>query len=377
MFKVIFKDKNTKARIGILKTKKGNLETPVFLPVATKAAVKYIDNLRLKEIKARAIISNSFILNLRPGVNLIKKLGGIGKFMNFKGINFTDSGGFQMYSNYLYEKANDKGVWFKNPYNNEKVFMTPEENMKIQFKLKGEVAMCLDSMPLYDDSKNSIKEAVRKTILWSDRCKKEHDRLQKRKNKIKRQLLFGITQGGIYKDLRNHCIKELLKLNFDGYAIGGFGLGEKKEEEFEIIKLHKKLIPENKPVYLMGIGDPVEILEAVSLGVDIFDSRMPTKNARHGTLFTSKGKLRILNKNYLYDKKPIDEKCKCFVCKNYSRAYIRFLLKEGEPVGKELASFHNLYYLHDLIEKAKDAIRKNKFLEFVKSVKRAYQKFKK
>lgn len=379
-FKIKYKDKKTKARIGILNTKKGFIETPLFLPVATKTAVKFIDSLRLKELKFKAVISNSFILSLNSKlVSLIEKMKGIGNFMNFDGVNFTDSGGFQMYSQALYEKSNDNGVLFKNPVNGEKIFMTPERNMKLQLKLNSEIAMCLDSMPLYEHSKKEIKEAVRKTVLWAKKCKDAHEKLQKNKllnnknKRIKRQMLFGITQGGIYRDLREYCIKELIKCNFDGYAIGGFGLGEKRKDEFKIIELHKKLIPENKPIYLMGIGDPIEILEAIKSGCDIFDSRMPTQNARHGTLFTSYGKLRIFNKKYESDKNPIDKRCKCFVCKNYSRAYIRFLLKEEEPVGKELASYHNLYYLQSLIEKSKMAIEKGKFRKFVESVKRLYK----
>lgn len=380
MFKITKKDKKTKARVGTLKTKKGVIETPLFLPVATKTAVKFIDTRLLEEIGIKAVISNAFILSLNSElVSLIEKMKGIGNFMNFNGINFTDSGGFQMYSQALYEKSNDKGVLFKNPINGEKIFMTPEENMKLQLRLNSEIAMCLDCMSLYESSKKEIKEAVKKTILWAKKCKEAHNKLQKNKNSynktkiIKRQLLFGITQGGIHHDLREHCIKELIKCKFDGYAVGGFGLGEKRKDELKIIKLHKKLIPENNPIYLMGIGDPIEILEAMKLGCDVFDSRMPTQNARHGTLFTSQGKLRIFNKKYESDKKPIDKKCKCFVCKNYSRAYIRFLLKEEEPVGKELASYHNLYYLQSLIEKSKIAIRKNKFSEFVKSVKMNYK----
>jgi len=378
MFKILFKDKKTKARVGILITKKGILETPVFLPVATKTVVKFIDSKMLEKIGLKAVISNALILSLRPGTKVIKKFNGINNFMNFSGINFTDSGGFQMYSEHLYLSSNDKGALFRNPIDGKKIFMTPEENIKLQLNLNSEIAMCLDSMPLHKDSKKTIQDSVNKTILWAEKCKKAHDKLQKKfsKNKKipknKRQLLFGITQGGIYKELRARCIKKLLKLNFDGYAIGGLGLGEKGKDEFKIIGLHKKLIPENKPIYLMGIGDPVEILEAIKKGCDIFDSRMPTQNARRGTLFTSNGKLKILNKKYESDKKPIDEKCKCFVCKNYSRAYIRFLLKEDEPVGKELASYHNLFYINDLIENSKKAIRNGNFKELLKRVKRAY-----
>lgn len=373
VFTIIHKDKKTKARIGILQTKKGNIETPFFMPVATKATAKFINTKQLTELGAKAIISNALILSLKPGEKTIKKLGGIGKFMNFSGINFTDSGGFQMYSKSIYIKSNDNGVFFRNPFNGEKLFITPEKNMKIQLNINSEIAMCLDSMPLYENSKQEIKQAVRKTSIWAKKCKNHHDALQKNISKEKRQLLFGITQGGIYKDLRKKSIKELKKLDFDGYCVGGLGLGEKRKDEYKMIELQKSLLPNNKPIYLMGIGDPLEILEAISRGIDIFDSRMPTQNARRGTIFTSNGKLKILNKKYESDKSPIHKNCNCFVCKNYSRAYIKFLLSQDESVGKELASYHNLYYLQDLIKQAKQAIKNNKFKEFKNKIKKAYR----
>lgn len=373
VFKIIHKDKKTKARIGVLSTKKGVVETPFFMPVATKATAKFINPEKLTELNAKAIISNALILFLKPGTKIIKKLGGIGKFMNFKGINFTDSGGFQMYSSSTYLKSNDKGVFFKNPFSGENIFITPEKDMEIQLEINSDVAMCLDRMPLYENSKQEIKEAVRLTTLWAKKCKQHHEKLQKNIPKEKRQLLFGITQGGIYKDLRKESIKALLKLDFDGYSVGGLGLGEKRKDEMKIVELQKSILPENKPVYLMGIGDSVEILEAIEKGIDIFDSRMPTQNARRGTLFTSKGKLKILNKKYESDKSPIDKECTCFACKNYSRAYIRHLLKENESVGKELASYHNLYYLQDLIAQAKNAIKNNKFKDFKNKIKKVYK----
>lgn len=373
VFTIKYKDKKTNARVGELMTKKGVIETPFFMPVATKAAAKFIDTRLLKEMKANAIISNAFLLSIRPGTKNIKKLGGIGKFMNYPGINFTDSGGFQMYSPTIYIKSDDKGVLFKNPVNGDKIFMTPEKDMEIQLDIGSEVAMCLDRMPLYNDSKSEISNAVRLTTLWAKQCKEHHDKLQKKIPINKKQLLFGITQGGKYSDLREKSAKELVTLDFDGYSIGGFGMGETFDEEMKIVKEQKKIIPENKPVYLMGIGTPVEILEAISLGCDIFDSRMPTQSARRGTLYTSKGKVKLLNKKYEIDKKPIDTNCSCYVCKNYTRAYIRFLLKEDEPTGKILASYHNLYYLQDLITKAKIAIKKGRFIEFKKKVKRVYR----
>jgi len=371
-FKIIYKDKKTKARIGILHTKKGDIETPFFMPVATKATAKYINTKQLTELGAKAIISNALILSLKPGEKIIKKLGGIGKFMNFSGINFTDSGGFQMYTESLYLSSNDKGVYFKNPISGEKLFITPEKDMEMQLDINSDVAMCLDRMPLYEDSKKEIENAVRLTTIWAKRCKEHHDNIQKNIPREKRQLLFGITQGGIYKDLRKKSIKELKELDFDGYGVGGLGLGEKRIDEYKMIELQKSLLPENKLIYLMGIGNPIEILEAISRGIDIFDSRMPTQNARRGTIFTSNGKLRILNKKYESDKSPIDKKCKCFVCKNYSKAYIKFLLSQDESVGKELASYHNLYYLQDLIQQAKEAIKNNKFKEFKNKIKKIY-----
>jgi queuine tRNA-ribosyltransferase len=375
-FKITHKDKKTKARTGILETKKGKAETPFFMPVATKASVKHINSLDLHEMPAKVCISNALILSLRPGTKVIQKMGGLGNFMNYKGINFTDSGGFQMYSNAIYLSSNDNGVQFRNPYSGEKIFITPEKNMKIQEEIYSDVAMCLDTMPMFHHvKKEEIAEAVRKTEMWAERCKNEHKKLWAKKSK--KQLLFGIIQGGIYPDLREGCAKHLVSLDFDGYSIGGFGLGESWEDEMKMVEICKSIIPENKPVYLMGIGNPVEILEGISRGVDIFDSRMPTQSARRGTIFTSKGRLRILNKKYATDKKPIDEKCDCFVCKNYSRAYIRYQLMQEEGVGFRLASYHNIYFLQHLLIRAREEIKKGKFASFFKKFKKDYKDKKK
>jgi len=374
IFTITHKDKKTKARIGILTTKKRKVETPFFMPVSTKGAAKFINSKTLEKLGAKVTISNAFILSLRPGTKIIKKLGGIGKFMNFSGANFTDSGGFQMYSKSIYLSSDEKGVLFRNPISGEKIFMTPEKDMEIQLDIGSDVAMCLDRMPLYEDSKEEIENSVNLTTIWAKRCKIHHDKLQKKLPNSKKQLLFGITQGGIYKDLRKKSTEELLKINFDGYSIGGFGMGETFDEEMKIVKQQKSIFPENKPIYLMGIGTPNEILEGISYGVDIFDSRLPTQNARRGTLFTTKGKLKILNKKYEIDNSPIDKNCNCFTCQNYSKAYIRHLLKEEEPVGKELASYHNLYYLQDLIKKAKEQIKKGKFKSFKDKIKKIYKK---
>jgi len=372
-FRILHKDKKTKARVGILSTKSGDIETPFFMPVGTKTTVKNISSEALESMKANAIICNSFILALRPGINIIKKAGGISKFMRYHGIVFTDSGGFQMYSPALYLESRENGVVFRDPFQGDKIFMTPEESMKIQLTLGADVAMCLDSMPLLHQSKESIAEAVRKTGEWAKKCKAAHDKMQSGIKEEKRQMLFGITQGGIHKDLRKKSCLQISEINFDGFALGGLALGETKEQEYEMIDLAVKILPEEKPRYLMGAGNPIELLEAISRGIDMFDSRFPTKNARRGTLFTSKGKMMITNARYKDDFSLLDEGCECFVCKKYTKAYIRHLLMHEEGTGFQLASYHNLFFLQNLMEKAREEIKRGKFDNFLKKFKKDYK----
>ncbi|MBI2631421.1 tRNA guanosine(34) transglycosylase Tgt [Candidatus Pacearchaeota archaeon] len=374
-FKILYKDKKTNARLGLLTTKSGDIETPFFMPVATKATAKYLSTDDLISMKAKASISNAFLLSVRPNSETIRNAGGLSKFMSFNGITFTDSGGFQMYSPHIYLKSNDSGVFFKDPLNGEKFFITPEKNMKIQLEIGADVAMCLDTMPLLEHSKSAITEAVRKTTLWAKKCKEIHNNLQKKISKNKRQLLFGITQGGIYSDIRELSVKQLVEINFDGYALGGLALGESKEEEYKMIEISKLLLPEEKPVYLMGAGNPLELLEAISRGIDIFDSRFPTKSARRGTLFTSKGRISISNQKYKFDKSPIDFSCSCFVCKNYSKSYIRHLVSQEEGSGMRLTSYHNLFFLISLLEKVRDAIKKGSFNHFKEKFKKTYKDY--
>jgi queuine tRNA-ribosyltransferase len=371
-FKILHKDRKTKARVGAITTKKGKILTPFFMPVATKTSVKHISSHDLEEMDCKAIISNTFILHLRPGEKLIKELGGIGRFMSWNGINVTDSGGFQMYSPSLYIKSDDKGVHFKDPFENKKVFITPEKDMEIQVDLGSDIAMCLDTMPLLHHSKKDIELAVKRTTQWAKRCKTHHDWLQKKLKQ--KQLLWGITQGGIHSDLRKISCEQMKELDFDGYSIGGLALGESLESEMKMVEVSNKILPENKPRYLMGAGNPVELLEAISLGCDMFDSRFPTQNARRGTLFTSKGKLRILQSQYKLDTKPIDDSCDCWVCKHYTRAYLRYQLHQEEAVGMRLATFHNLYYLQNLMKQAREAIKKGKFKEFMNKVRKEYER---
>lgn len=372
VFQIIARDDKTKARTGLLKTKSGHIETPFFMPVATKTAGKHISSIDLESMKAQAIISNAFILSLRPGVDVIRNKGGIAKFMSYSGKVFTDSGGFQMYSPTLYLGSEELGVTFRNPYSGEKVFMSPEENMEIQLGLGSDVAMCLDTMPLIEQSKAAVEEAVRRTTLWASRCKKRHEFLQKDLPQEKKQLLFGIIQGGIHEDLRERSAKELLALDFAGYSIGGLALGEPKEDEYRMIESVKGVIPESKPIYLMGIGHPLELLEAISRGVDMFDSRFPTKSARHGTVFTSQGKMTLTNVQYKEDSGSLDSECGCFVCENYTRAYLRHLLIEEEPVGLRFASYHNLYFLQKLMRDAKENIKSGTFSQLLEKYRKIY-----
>lgn len=372
-FKIVAKDKKTKARTGLLTTKSSSVETPFFMPVATKTAVKNISVEDLGTMGAKAIISNALILYLTPGTKVLRKFKGIKNFMRYEGVNFTDSGGFQMYSPSIYLGSDKNGVNFRDPIAGSKLYITPEKDMEIQLDIYSDVAMCLDSMPLIEHSKSAISEAVDKTFYWAHRCKKHHDHLQRSVKKEKRQMLFGICQGGIHSDLRRKSAKQIASIDFDGLAIGGLALGETKKDEYKMIDVAKSEFPESKPVYLMGAGDPLELLESISRGVDIFDSRFPTKNARRGTIFTSKGRLRLMRSKHRLDKKPLDEKCDCFVCKDYSRAHIRHLLKNKEGVGFRLASYHNLYFLQNLMRQTRTAIKASKFTKFFKDFKKNYK----
>jgi len=372
MFELVKKDGS--ARLGLLKTKSGSAETPFFMPVATKGSVKYISSEDLELMNNKVIISNAFVLYLRPGDIFIKEKGGLKKFMGYKGINFTDSGGFQMYSDAFLIKTTDEGVWFKSPFDGSKHFVTPEKDMDIQLNIDSDVAMCLDVMPNFHGvEKEEIAEAVRKTTLWAKRCKLHHDKLQKKKDPTERQLLFGITQGGIYSDLRERSIRDLLKLDFDGYSLGGMGMGEPQQDQYKMVELQRSLIPENKPLYLMGIGSPIELLEGIERGADIFDSKFPTQNARRGTIFTSKGKLRLMRCEHKDSEIPLDEECDCFVCRNYSRSFLRHLLIQKEGTGYRLVSYHNLYYLMNLMKCARESIKNSNFKEFKSKIINIYE----
>ncbi len=356
MFKII--NKNKEARLGILKTAHGDIETPFFMPVATKGTVKNISPEELETIETKAIISNAFVLYLRPGLETIEKFGGIHKFMNFKRVIFTDSGGFQMLIKGLFVKDTENGILFKNPFTNQKELINPKKAIEIENRINSDVAMALDCVPYYRKDKKYIAEAVRKTHKWAEECKKAH--------KNKKQLLFGITQGGTYKDLREKSAKFINKLDFDGIALGGLCIGESEKEMHNMIKCSVKHFKEDKPRYLMGVGSPKDLIKAVEWGVDIFDSRFPTKNARHGRLFSKDGYIDIMKNKYKHNESSLD--CDCYFCKNFSLAYLHHLFKVDEKIALRYASLHNLRFIQRLMGDIRTGIREND----LKSVKKEY-----
>jgi queuine tRNA-ribosyltransferase len=365
MFELIEEDKKTNARLGILKTRRGKIDTPFFMPVATKATVKYISQSDLKSMGAKAVIANAFILFLKPGTDIIKKAGGIHKFMNFDKTIFTDCGGFQMLRKSLLEKPTNKGIQFKSPFNGKRYLISPEKIMQIEQDIGSDVAMMLDDVPCYGIKKESAVASLKRTHKWAKECIIAH--------KDKKQLLFGIAHGNFFKELRIKSAKFINKLSFDGTALGGLCIGEPKEKMYDMIKVSIHLLSKKKPRYIMGVGSPEDLIECVAHGIDIFDSVFPTQNARHDTLFTWKGKLRLDNARYKIDLKPIDKDCDCHVCKDYSRAYIKHLSNVNEALGKIYKTYHNLYFILRLMEKIREAIREDYFDKFRKEFLKGYK----
>ncbi len=364
MFKLVAEQEN--ARTGILKTAHGKIETPFFMPVATKGAVKLVSNSELEEAGTKCIICNAYLLSISPGTKIVKKAGGIHKFIGWnKGI-FTDSGGFQTLSEKFLIKADEKGVTFKNPFDKSTSFLSPEKAVEIQNLLESDVAMCLDDVPLHGSTLTRIKESAERTTRWAERCKNAH--------KNKKQLLFGICQGGLNEKLRQKSSKEIAKIEFDGNAIGGLCIGETNSERNKMVKVSNSQFQKDKPRYLMGVGSPKDILECISHGVDIFDSCFPARIARHRTAMTSKGNINILNARFAKDFKPLDKKCECFTCQNHSRAFIRHLAKTKEENSLRLLSIHNISFVQKIAKEAKLAIKENRFDKMVKDFKRNKQK---
>lgn len=351
------KDKRTGARLGKITTPHGTFETPMFMPVGTLATVKTIAPEELEEMGAGIILSNTYHLWLRPGEDLIAEAGGLHAFMNWdKGI-LTDSGGFQVFSLSDMRRIEEEGVHFKSHLDGSKLFLSPEKAINIQNKLGPDIMMSFDECPPFDESYDYVKKSVERTSRWAERGLEAHQNPD-------RQGLFGIVQGAGFEDLRKQSAKDLTSMDFAGYSIGGLSVGEPKEDMYRVLDFTTPLLPEDKPRYLMGVGTPDALIEGVMRGVDMFDCVLPTRIARNGTTMTSKGRVVIKNAIYARDFRPLDEKCGCYTCRNYTRAYLRHLLKSDETFGLRLTSYHNLYFLLDLMKKVRQAIREDNLLEF-------------
>ncbi|MCE5195182.1 MAG: tRNA guanosine(34) transglycosylase Tgt [Nitrospiraceae bacterium] len=352
-FKIISQDENS--RLGIIETEHGNINTPVFMPVGTQATVKAMSPLELKEIGSEIILSNTYHLYLRPGHETIAKLGGLHKFMGWDGPILTDSGGFQVYSLSALREIDEKGVHFKSHLDGSMHFISPQIAMEIQSELGSDICMAFDECTPYPSTYEYSQKSLELTTKWVKQCKEYH------KNN---QGLFGIIQGGMYKDLRKRSLEEIVDIGFDGYAIGGVSVGEPKEEMHEIINFIAPIMPQDKPRYLMGIGDLYDMLVAVEAGFDMFDCVMPTRNARNGTLFTSNGRISIKRTEFKEDNSTLDENCGCYTCRNFSKAYLRHLFLAKEILSMRLNTIHNLYFYLDFFRKIREAIKRNRFVEF-------------
>ena len=356
------------AKRGRLHTVHGVIETPVFMNVGTVAAIKgAVSTTDLQEIKTQVELSNTYHLHVRPGDEVIKKLGGLHKFMVGDKPILTDSGGFQVFSLAGLRRIKEEGVYFNSHIDGRKIFMGPEESMQIQSNLASTIAMAFDECPSSVAEKGYIEKSVDRTTRWLIRCKKEMERLNSLPDTINQeQMLFGINQGGIYEDIRIRHAKEIADLHLDGYAIGGLAVGESHEDMYRILDAVVPHLPQNAPTYLMGVGTPANILEAVDRGVDFFDCVYPSRNGRHGHVYTSHGKLNLYNARYELDERPIEEGCGCPACRTYSRAYIRHLLKAKEMLGMRLCVLHNLYFYNSMMEEIRQAIEEGRYQEYKK-----------
>ena len=356
------------AKRGRLHTVHGVIETPVFMNVGTAAAIKgAVSTTDLQEIKTQVELSNTYHLHVRPGDEVIKKLGGLHKFMVWDKPILTDSGGFQVFSLAGLRRIKEEGVYFNSHIDGRKIFMGPEESMQIQSNLASTIAMAFDECPSSIAEKDYIEKSVDRTTRWLIRCKKEMERLNSLPDTINQeQMLFGINQGGIYEDIRIRHAKEIADLHLDGYAIGGLAVGESHEDMYRILDAVVPHLPQNAPTYLMGVGTPANILEAVDRGVDFFDCVYPSRNGRHGHVYTSHGKLNLYNARYELAERPIEEGCGCPACRTYSRAYIRHLLKAKEMLGMRLCVLHNLYFYNSMMEEIRQAIEEGRYQEYKK-----------
>ena len=401
-FKLLKKFKKSNARLGELKTKHGIIKTPCFMPIATCGSVKSIDSIEMEKLGANIILGNTYHLYLRPGDKLIKKFSGLHNFMNWQKPILTDSGGYQVFSLAKMRKITEEGVSFQSHIDGSRHLLTPEKSIEIQRNLGSDIIMVLDECAPYPSTKKYIKESLEMTTRWAGRCKDYFEKTQSIKHKSQtkhkkdvtlslsksgrltklitlrqaqddKSLLFGIVQGGVYKDLREESAKQLLELNFDGYAIGGVSVGEPSEKMLQAVDWTVPFLPKDKPRYLMGVGKPEEVVSAVARGIDMFDCVIPTRNARHGTIYKFKNKssklkvaekqnkgfyelLHITNEKFKSDKKPIDKNCRCFTCQNYSRAYLRHLFVSNELLALRLASIHNVYFYLELMKRIRNSV---------------------
>lgn len=356
-YELIHKDKYTGARYGILHTPHGDFETPIFMPVGTKATVKTLSPEEIEQVSDGLILGNTYHLWLSPGDELVAKAGGIRGFMKWNHALLTDSGGFQVFSLSKIRKITEEGVTFRHHKSGEKLFLSPEKSIQIQNNLGADIMMSFDECPPFHASYEYMKNSIDRTLRWARRGKDAHQNPDK-------QALFGIVQGGPFIDLRKYCMDELQKIDFPGYAIGGLAVGESKKEMYDMLAYMKTILPEDKPHYLMGVGSPDDLVVGAMNGVDMFDCVDPTRIARHGTALTHNGRLRIKNQQYYDDFKPLDEKCDCYACKNFSRAYIHHLIKEEEIFGARLLTIHNLNFLKSLMHDIREAIKEDRLKEF-------------
>ncbi len=367
-YELVKECKDTKARAGIIHTNHGEIETPIFMPVGTLANVKSLVAEELKELNAQIILSNTYHLHLRPGDDIIKEAGGLHKFMNWDRPILTDSGGFQVFSLAKMRKITEEGVSFNSHIDGRKLFISPEKAIEIQNNLGADIIMSFDECSPYPSSYEYNKDSYERTIRWAKRCKDFH------KN-IDSQALFGIVQGGMYKDLRIDCAKRLVEMDFPGYSIGGLSVGEPKELFDEVLGYTVDYLPKNKPRYVMGIGSPDLIIESILNGVDMFDCVLPTRVARNGQLMTYNGKFNIKNKKFERDFTPVDSNCDCYTCKNYTRAYLRHLFKANEILSMRLLSIHNLHFLLDMTRRIRQSIIDENFVELKNAILRNYFKY--
>ena len=366
MFEI--KARDGKARQGTFHTPHGAIQTPVFMNVGTVAAIKgAVSTMDLKEIGTQVQLSNTYHLHVRPGDDVVKKMGGLHRFMNWDRPILTDSGGFQVFSLAGLRKIKEEGVYFNSHIDGRKIFMGPEESMRIQSNLGSTIAMAFDECPPHPATRDYMAASVARTTRWLERCKREMDRLNSLPDTInKEQMLFGINQGGTFEDIRIEHAQAISELNLPGYSIGGLAVGESHEEMYRILDEVVPHLPDNKPRYLMGVGTPANILESVERGVDFFDCVYPARNGRHGHAYTNFGKMNLMNKRFELDERPIEVGCQCPACRHYSRAYIRHLLKAKEMLGLRLLVLHNLYFYNTMMSEIRDAIEENRFQEYKK-----------